>query len=96
MSDIPADYRGHLDLRAIIARIDRDRAESHKLQEEREKFIAEQHKLMAEGNRYDRDKWIVPLTAALSVFGIIVAATSPGYRRSFTRSGSANERRIPR
>jgi hypothetical protein len=74
VSDTSADYRELLDLRAVIAGIDRDRAESQKLQEEREKFIAEQHKLMAEGNRFNRDKWIVPLTAVLSVFGIIVAA----------------------
>lgn len=62
MSDVPADYRELLDLRTVIAEIDRKRAETQKLQEEREKFIAERRK-------FDRDWWVVPLT----VFGVIVA-----------------------
>jgi hypothetical protein len=36
------------DLPAILARIDRDLAESAKLREESNKFAAEQHKLLAE------------------------------------------------
>ena len=50
MSDLPADWRGQLDLRAELARIDRDRAETQKLREESEKFISEQHKLLAEAS----------------------------------------------
>jgi hypothetical protein len=71
MSDIPA--RDPIDLQAILARLDRDRAETQKLQEETQKFVAEQHKLMAEGNRYNRDRWILPVTAAFSALAIIVA-----------------------
>jgi len=54
MSDIPADWRDQLNLRAEIARIDRDRAES-------EKFIAEQRKLISESRELDRDRWLAPL-----------------------------------
>jgi cytoskeletal protein RodZ len=66
MSDIPADYRAQLDLRAVIAKIDRDRAETQKLQEEREKFIAESRK-------YDRDPWILTLAALLGVAAAFIA-----------------------
>jgi hypothetical protein len=69
MSDVPADYRERLDLRAEIARIDRDRAESQKLQEETRKFVAEQHKLMAEGRKFNRDPWFL-------IIGAIIAAVA--------------------
>jgi membrane protein involved in colicin uptake len=48
MSDIPTDWRDRLDIRAEIARIDRDRAETAKLSEEARKFAAEQAKFSAE------------------------------------------------
>lgn len=78
MSDIPADWRGQIDLRAEIARIDRDRAEAAKLQEEVRKFAAEQHKLMAEAQKLDRDRWLAPWVIAATLLsgavgGIIVA-----------------------
>lgn len=38
MSDIPKDYRDQLDLRAIIAKIDADRANAEKLRAETKKF----------------------------------------------------------
>jgi hypothetical protein len=56
VSDIPTDYREQLDLRAVIASIDRNRAETQKL--------------YAEGRKFNRDWWIVPLT----VLGAIIAA----------------------
>ena len=59
MSDIPVDYQERLNLREQIARIDRQR-------EETQKFVAEQHKLMAEGRKFDRDPWML-------VVGAIVA-----------------------
>lgn len=59
MSDIPISPRDPIDLRAILARIDRD--------------LAENAKLLAEARKFNRERWIVPLTAILSVFGIIVA-----------------------
>lgn len=61
MSDAPVP--DPLDLRAELARIDRDRAETHKL-------LAEVFKLNSEGRKFNRDWWIVPLTA----FGAILAA----------------------
>ena len=60
MSDIPADYRAQLDLREQIARIDRQR-------EETLKFTAEQHKLMAEERKFNRDPWFL-------IIGAIIAA----------------------
>jgi hypothetical protein len=66
MSDVPADWRPRLELDELVSRIERQ-------QEETRKFVAEQHKLMAEGNTLNRDKWIVPLTAVLTVLGAIVA-----------------------
>ena len=63
MSDIPADWRGQLDIREQIARIDRNQAEIQKL-------FSEARKLDREGRKFNRDWWIVPLT----VFGAILAA----------------------
>jgi uncharacterized protein YydD (DUF2326 family) len=71
MSDIPADWRGQLDLRAELARIDRDRSETLKLREESEKFIAEQHKLLAEASKLNRDRWMAPYVLAVSLIGAI-------------------------
>jgi hypothetical protein len=71
VSDIPADWRGQLDLRVEIARIDRDRAETAKLAQESQKFIAEQRKLMAEGSKLDRDRWMAPYVLAVSLIGAI-------------------------
>jgi len=67
MSDLPADYHAQLDLRAEIARIDRDRAETQKLIEEAQKLTAEQRKLLAEDlklaaeqRKFDRERWLAP------------------------------------
>lgn len=59
MSDIPVDYREQLDLRAEIARIDRDRADMLKLQSERRKF--------------DRDPRLFVLAAFLGIVAAIAA-----------------------
>ena len=81
MSDIPADWRGQLDLRAEIARIDRERAETAKLTEEARKFVAEQGKLIAEGRKYERDRWLAPLVLAASLLGgVLVAIVSHFWR----------------
>ena len=71
MSDIPTDWRGQLDLRAEIARIDRDRAESEKLQEETRKFTAEQRKLIAEAGKLNRDRWLAPWVLVSTLIGSI-------------------------
>ena len=62
MSDIPADYRGRLDLAELVARIERQ-------QEETRKFVAEQHKLMAEAKKLGRDPWFL-------LIGAIIAAVA--------------------
>lgn len=49
------DATDSLDLRAEIARIDRDRAETQKLGEEGRKYIAESLKYAAETRRMDRE-----------------------------------------
>lgn len=64
MSDAPIDYSDPVVLRAELARIDRDRAETQKL-------FAETDKLFAEGRKFNRDIWIVPV----GIFGAIAAAT---------------------
>jgi hypothetical protein len=66
----PADYRDPIDLRAVLARIDRDIAENAKFFAEARKLNNESDKLRAERRKFDRDWWIVPLT----VFGAILAA----------------------
>jgi hypothetical protein len=60
MSDIPSDWRGQLDLRAEIARIDRDHADIVKLQ--------------AEAKKFNRDPWILALAALIAMFGTVMAA----------------------
>jgi hypothetical protein len=67
MSELPLDYRTQLDLRAEIARIDRDRAEA-------EKFAAEQRKLISESRKLDRDRWLAPLVLLASVLGGVIVA----------------------
>lgn len=59
MSDIPADWRGQLDLRAEIARIDRDRADTEKLRAERRKF--------------DREPYILAIAAMLGALATLFA-----------------------
>lgn len=83
MSDVPADYRDRLNLRDEIARIDRNRAESEKLQEETRKFVAEQHKLLAEagklnaeGRKFNRDTLLAPLLAAIALIGGVLGVAS--------------------
>jgi hypothetical protein len=76
MSDIPADWRGQLDLRAELARIDHDRAETQKLMKESEKFVAEQRKLMSESAKLDRDRWLAPLVLAASLLGGLLVAVA--------------------
>ena len=58
--------RDALDLRAELARIDRDAAETHKL-------LAEVFKLNSEGRKFNRDWWIVPLTVLGAILAAIVA-----------------------
>lgn len=62
-------YRVQLDLRAEIARIDRDRAETQKL-------AAEQHKLTAETQKLTWDRWLAPSLAIAAVIGGLLGVAS--------------------
>jgi hypothetical protein len=59
VSDIPTDWRGQLDLRAVIAGIDRDRAETQKL--------------FAEATKFRRERWVIPVTVAGALLAAAVA-----------------------
>jgi hypothetical protein len=59
MSDIPSDWRGQLDIREQIVRIDRDLADIHKLQ--------------AETRKFNRDPWILAFAAMTAAFATVVA-----------------------
>lgn len=57
-----AEYIEGLNLAEQVARIER-------AQEETRKFVAEQHKLMAEGNKLNRDRWLAPWIAVFALVG---------------------------
>ena len=59
MSDIPADWRGQLNIREQIARID--------------KLLVENQKLQAETKKYNRDPWILAFAALLGVVAAVAA-----------------------
>jgi hypothetical protein len=76
MSDHP-----DLDLRAELIRIDRDRAETHKLMREAEKLHAEDHKLMREAEKFRaeehklwRDWRLAPWILGLSLIGALLGS----------------------
>jgi hypothetical protein len=69
MSDTPAG----LDLRAELARIDRERADTQKLYAETRKLLAERGKLDAEGRKFNRDPWIIMAAAIIGAFGILAS-----------------------
>lgn len=60
MSDIPTDWRGQLDLREELARIDRNRAETQKL--------------YAEAGKFNREPWVLVLIGFLTGFMALLAA----------------------
>jgi hypothetical protein len=59
MSDNPADYSDPITMRALLAKIDRD--------------LAESSKLIAEARKFNRDMWIVPLTVFGAILAAAVA-----------------------
>ena len=69
MSDIPDDWRGQLDLRAEIVRIDRERAEA-------QKFNAEREKLLEEATKFRREPWGIMLAAFSALLGALIG-TAP-------------------
>jgi len=64
------------DIKATLARIDRDLAESSKLRAETEKFVAEQRKLIAESQKLNRDRWLAPVLAIAAVIGGVLGVAS--------------------
>jgi type IV secretory pathway component VirB8 len=65
------------DLRAEIARIDRDRAETQKLAEETRKYVAEAHKLDAETRKLNREyRWFPWLQMALTIVAAVAAISA--------------------
>jgi hypothetical protein len=79
--------REELDLRAEIARIDRERAEALKLNAEQNKLtaehgklVAEMFKLYAEEAKLRRDRWIAPVTAVGAAVGSLIGAAAVIWR----------------
>jgi hypothetical protein len=75
MSDTTRDS---IDLRAVLARIDRDLAEQSKLRAESDKFASEQRKLNAEAAKLDRDRAFLPWTIAATLLGAGAALFAAG------------------
>ena len=53
-----------LNMRDVLARIDRQQAET-------QKFVAEQRKLIAEADKLTRDRWLAPIIAIASIIAAI-------------------------
>lgn len=69
-----SDTQNDLNMRDVLARIDRQLAESAKLREETNKFVAEQHKLNAEAEKLTRDRWLAPVVTIASVIAAVGAS----------------------
>lgn len=70
---------GQFDAAEQMARImrmvdesDKFRAETRKLMAESDKFVSEQRKLIAEAQKHDRDRWIAPVLAAVTVIAALI------------------------
>jgi hypothetical protein len=66
------------DVRAQLARIDRDLAENQKLLAESGKLFAEERKLFAEERKLSRDTGLAPWIVAVNVFTVLLAAIVGG------------------
>jgi hypothetical protein len=66
------------DVRAQLARIDRDLAENEKLLSEARKLFAEERKLFAEERKLQRDTGLAPWIVAVNVFTVLLAAIVGG------------------
>jgi hypothetical protein len=65
---MPAD-QGNLDLRTVLAQLDRLREETLKFTAEQHKLMAERSKLDAETRKLDRDRWLAPWLAIAGLLG---------------------------
>jgi hypothetical protein len=73
-----------IDMATVIADLDRRRAALLRMQDETDTFVAEQRKLIADGNK--RDRWLLPLSLLLTVVGSIIIGiliSLPDYLRLF-------------
>jgi len=59
-----------------LAESDKFRAETRKLIDESDKFRAEQRKLIAEAAKHDRDRWLAPVLALVTVIGAVVSGVA--------------------
>ena len=66
--------------RDVLARIDRNLAETAKLFAEQSKLFAEQRKLSAEADKVKRDRFLAPVATAAAV-GAVVATLIPALLR---------------
>lgn len=77
MSDLPSDYLDRLNLRELVARIERQQEETRKFVAEQHKLMAERDKLAAEARKLDRDRamapWQVAVVTAGGIAGLIAA-----------------------
>jgi hypothetical protein len=69
-----ADTVAPTETQIALATYDRLREEGLKFAAEQHKLAQEAGKLQAEANKFNRDKWLVPLTALVTVVGAILAA----------------------
>lgn len=78
MSDAPLD----LNMRDVLARIDRQQAET-------QKFVAEQRKLITEADKLTCDRWLALLVAVASVLaaigGIVAGAAAVAHLAGWVR-----------
>ena len=74
MSDATAEYTARLNLADIVARIERQQAETRK-------FVAEHDKLAAEARKLNRDRFLAPAIALAATLGAI-AALAPSLIRA--------------
>ena len=76
-----ATAQSSLDIQEQVARIDRAIAETHKLQQESDKFSVEQRKLAAEADKFKVDRFIAPVIAIASFVVAIASYYSTVSRR---------------
>ncbi len=74
MSELSVDYTDRLNLRDVLARIDRAQAETRKFVAEHDKLAAERSKLDAEAAKLRRERFLAPILAADALGGFIAAA----------------------
>ena len=74
MSGLPADYPDRLNLAELVARIERQQAETRK-------FVAERDKLLAEAGKLSRDRFFAPF-AILCATATALAALAPAIIRA--------------